>query len=114
MCAATVFGLMTSRCAMPPCEKPSARSLRKVKFASTKIDSILISGGTATITGSGLVNGVAVTFKVVAKDGSPDTFSIELSNGYKASGNVTTGRGVTVKPCPPPTTTPPTLERHSR
>jgi len=88
----------------------------KVKFSSTKIDSILISGGTATITGSGLVNGVAVTFKVVAKDGSPDTFSIELSNGYKASGNVTTGRGVTVKPCPPPTTTPttPTLERHSR
>lgn len=88
----------------------------KVKFSSTKIDSILISGGTATITGSGVVNGVAVTFKVVAKDGSPDTFSIELSNGYKASGNVTNGRGVTVKPCPPRTTepTPPTLERHSR
>ena len=88
----------------------------KVKFSSTKIDSILISGGTATITGSGVVNGVAVTFKVVAKDGSPDTFSIELSNGYKASGNVTNGRGVTVKPCPPPTTTPttPMLERHSR
>jgi hypothetical protein len=88
----------------------------KVKFSSTKIDSILISGDTATITGSGLANGVAVTFKVVAKDGSPDTFSIELSNGYKASGNVTNGRGVTLKPCPPPTTepTPPTLERHGR
>ena len=86
-----------------------------MNFVSTKIDSIVISGGTATITGSGLANGATVTFKVVAKDGSPDTFSIELSNGYKASGNVTTGRGVTLKPCPPPTTTPtPTLERHSR
>ena len=88
----------------------------KVKFSSTKIDSIVISGDTATITGSGLVNGAAVTFKVVAKDGSPDTFSIELSNGYTASGNVTTGRGVTLKPCPPSTTEPPppTLERHGR
>jgi hypothetical protein len=88
----------------------------KVKFSSTKIDNIAISGNTATITGSGLVNGAAVTFTVVAKDGSPDTFSIELSNGYKASGNVTNGRGVNLKPCPPPTTEPttPTLERHSR
>ena len=88
----------------------------KVKFVSTKIDNIAISGNTATITGSGLVNGAAVTFTVVAKNGSPDTFSIELSNGYKASGNVKNGRGVTLKPCPPPTTepTPPTLERHSR
>ena len=87
----------------------------KVKFSSTKIDNIAISGDTATITGSGLANGVAVTFTVVAKDGSPDTFSIELSNGYKASGNVTNGRGVTIKPCPPPTTEPtPTLERHGR
>jgi hypothetical protein len=89
----------------------------KVKFVSTKIDNIAISGNTATITGSGLANGAAVTFTVVAKNGSPDSFSIELSNGYKASGNVKNGRGVTLKPCPPPTeepTPPPTLERHGR
>jgi hypothetical protein len=87
----------------------------KVKFVSTKIDSIVISGDTATITGSGKVNGADVTFKVVAKDGKPDTFSIELSNGYEASGNVKNGRGVTLKPCPPSTEPPPpTLERHGR
>jgi hypothetical protein len=88
----------------------------KVKFVSTKIDNIAISGDTATITGSGLANGVPVTFTVVGKDGSPDTFSIKLSNGYEASGNVKNGRGVNIKPCPPPTTEPtaPTLERHSR
>jgi hypothetical protein len=89
----------------------------KKNFVSTKIDAIVISGGTATITGSGKLNGADVTFKVVATDGSPDTFSIELSNGYEASGNVKNGRGVTLKPCPPPTEEPPpppTLERHGR
>jgi hypothetical protein len=57
---------------------------------------------------------VAVTFKVVATDGRPDTFSIELSNGYKASGDVRNGRGVTLKPCPEAPAPPPapTLERH--
>ncbi len=31
-----------------------------------------------------------------------DTFSITLSNGYSASGNVTSGRGINIKPCDPP------------
>ena len=78
----------------------------KVKFVSTSIDTLAISGDTATLTGSGLANGAPVTYKVVVKDGSPDTFSVELSNGYMASGNVTTGRGVTIKPCDPPATEP--------
>ncbi|HXV33863.1 MAG TPA: hypothetical protein VD769_07620 [Gaiellaceae bacterium] len=73
----------------------------KVKFVSTSIDTLAISGATATLMGSGLVNGAPVTYKVVGTDGSPDTFAVELSNGYTASGNVTSGRGVNIKPCDP-------------
>jgi hypothetical protein len=73
----------------------------KVKFVSTSIDTLAISGATATLMGSGLVNGAPVTYKVVGTDGSPDTFAVELSNGYTASGNVTAGRGVNIKPCDP-------------
>lgn len=59
----------------------------------------MIADGQATLTGSGMANGAPVTYKVVVKDGSPDTFSVELSNGYKASGNVTKGRGINIKLC---------------
>jgi hypothetical protein len=78
----------------------------KVKFVSTSIDTLVITGNEATLTGSGTANGAAVTFKIVVKNGSPDTFSVELSNGYKASGNVTSGRGINLKPCDPPRTPP--------
>jgi hypothetical protein len=43
----------------------------------------------------------------VVVDGSPDTFSIELSNGYKAEGKVKKGRGINLKPCPPASPPPP-------
>jgi hypothetical protein len=46
-----------------------------------------------------MANGAPVTFKLYVTDGRPDTFSIELSNGYKASGNVTKGKGVNLKTC---------------
>ena len=71
----------------------------KVKFVSTSIDTLVIADGQATLTGSGTANGAPVTFEVVVKDGSPDTFSVKLSNGYTASGNVTKGRGIHIKPC---------------
>jgi hypothetical protein len=75
----------------------------KVRFWSTSIDTWVIAGNVVTLTGTGLVNGtIPVTFVVVATDGGAggtDTFSITLSNGYSASGEVTTGRGVTIKPC---------------
>ena len=70
----------------------------KVKFVSTSIDTLVIAGNQATLTGSGLVNGAPVTFKIVVTD-NPDTYSIELSNGYTASGNVTRGRGINIKLC---------------
>jgi len=71
----------------------------KVKFVSSSIDTLVISGNQATLTGSGTANGVPVTFTVVVTDGSPDTFSVELSNGYSAAGNVTSGRGINLKLC---------------
>jgi hypothetical protein len=79
----------------------------KVKFVSTSIKTLSISGDTATLSGDGLANGAPVTFKVVVVDGSPDTFSIELSNGYKAEGKVKKGRGINLKPCPPASPPPP-------
>jgi hypothetical protein len=86
----------------------------RIKFVSTSIDTLGISGDTATLTGSGLVNGAPVTYKVVVTDDSPDTFSIELSNGYSASGNVTTGRGINIKPCDPAEPRPTLLGNRSR
>ncbi len=72
----------------------------KKKFVSTSITTYAIDGSTAIIEGAGLYNGTTpVTYKLVVTDGSPDTFSIELSNGYSASGNVTSGRGINIKPC---------------
>jgi hypothetical protein len=79
----------------------------KVKFVSTSIKTLSISGDTATLSGDGLANGAPVTYKIVVTDGSPDTFSVELSNGYKAEGNVRKGRGINLKPCPPAPTPPP-------
>ena len=72
----------------------------KVKFVSTSIDTLVISGNQATLTGSGTVNGAPVTFNLVVTNGSPDTYSITLSNGYSAAGDVTKpGRGVNLKTC---------------
>jgi hypothetical protein len=83
--------------------KPSGQAAfndkkNKVKFTSTSIDTLVISGNHATLTGSGIANGAPVTFTIVVTD-RPDTYSVELSSGYRASGNVTKGRGVTIKLC---------------
>jgi hypothetical protein len=61
-------------------------------FRSTKITGITEAGHTATITGSGLANGKPVTFVVVARDASPDTFSIQLSTGYSAADSLKKGK----------------------
>ncbi len=38
---------------------------------------------------------------MTSRPAMPATFSIELSNGYEASGNVTSGRRIRIKPGPP-------------
>ncbi len=53
-------------------------------FQSTSISSLVISGDTATVSGSGIANGLPVTFTLSVVD-KPETFSIELSNGYSAT-----------------------------
>jgi hypothetical protein len=55
-----------------------------MNFASTSIASLVISGDAATVTGNGTANGSPVTFTLKILD-KPDTFSIQLSNGYTAT-----------------------------
>jgi len=68
-----------------------------VTFTRLRLRKLTISGNTATITGSATLDngGGNVTFTVTAvdnsADGSSDTFSITLSNGYSASGTLTSG-----------------------
>ncbi len=60
-------------------------------FQSTAITSLVITGDTATVTGTGTANGQAVTFTLHLID-KPETFSIQLSNGYSATWTPKTGR----------------------
>lgn len=71
----------------------------RTHFVSTAIATLVITGNHVKMTGTGTVNGVPVDFVVEGDDGSPDRFSIRLSNGYAAAGAVAAGRGVNLKPC---------------
>jgi hypothetical protein len=68
-----------------------------VTFVRVRLRKLTISGNTATITGTATLDngGGNVTFTVTAVDSSPDgssdTFSITLSNGYSESGTLTSG-----------------------
>ena len=62
-----------------------------LSFDSTDVTSFVITGAETTITGHGMANGVAVTYSIHVVDGR-DAFSITLSNGYSASGEVGKGR----------------------
>ena len=67
-----------------------------MSFHSGKITSLTFSGNQAHLTGTGKANGKKVSFSIdVTDNGDPgtpnDTFSIQLSNGYSASGNLTSG-----------------------
>jgi len=64
-------------------------------FQSTKLTSLTGSGNEAHITGTGRIGKTRVNFTVdVTDNGSPGTndfFSIQLSNGYSASGQLLSG-----------------------
>ena len=73
-----------------------------LKFSSTTITCLMISGSHATILGIGEASGALVSFQVDlgdnSKNGGSDTFSIILSNGYTSSG-VLQGGNIKVDSC---------------
>ncbi len=60
-------------------------------FDSTSISTLVINGDDATATGSGIANGLPVTFTLTIHN-HPDSFSIQLSNGYSATWTPKSGR----------------------
>ena len=64
-----------------------------ISFHSMKITSLSFSGNTAHITGTGKIGKTKISFTldVVDNGQSGDYFSISLSNGYSASGFLTSG-----------------------
>ena len=66
-----------------------------LSYNSTKITSLTFSGNQAHIAGTGKIGKKKISFTLdVIDNGSPGTndfFSLHLSNGYSASGNLTDG-----------------------
>jgi hypothetical protein len=69
-----------------------------ISFSTTKISSIVISGNQASFSGRAKLDqkhGGKVSFTVNvtdnSADGTSDTFSLSVSNGYSASGTLTSG-----------------------
>ncbi len=67
-----------------------------VSMKKAKVRTLTFNGNSATLGGTGrLGDGSKVTYSVTATDnsssGSPDSFSITLSNGYSAGGTLTSG-----------------------
>jgi hypothetical protein len=69
-----------------------------INFTTGQIQTVTINGNQGTITGTARIGGpksrqtVQFTIIVTVNSGStPDTFSIMLSNGYAASGNLKSG-----------------------
>jgi hypothetical protein len=60
-------------------------------FTSSNVTSFIIDGNTATFQGTGLANGVAVSYTIQVVDGR-DAITITLSNGYTATGELRNGR----------------------
>ena len=66
-----------------------------ISFHSTKIASLIFNGNQAHIAGSGRIGKTRVSFTCDATDngypGNNDFFSIQFSNGYSASGYLSSG-----------------------
>ena len=66
-----------------------------LRFASTRITSVIAHDSQATIRGEGRANGETVDFRVdvedLSGDGRRDTFRIQLSNSYTATGAMRNG-----------------------
>jgi hypothetical protein len=62
----------------------------RVRFASTKVTSIVVNGSTATLRGLGMLNGKTVPFRVVLSSASPAKISVALGR-YVRSAPVSSG-----------------------
>jgi uncharacterized repeat protein (TIGR03803 family) len=74
---------------------------KRMRFRSTAITCLVISGEHATISGTGVIDGLAVTFKVEIEENPRSQlsrFSISLSNGFQRSGVPHAAR-VNLRPC---------------
>jgi hypothetical protein len=69
-----------------------------MRFDSTSITTLVINGDDAVATGNGIANGVPVTFTLTIHN-NPDTMTLELSNGYKASWTNKGGGRTDIAPC---------------
>ena len=69
----------------------SDKAAAPMTFDSTSISSLVLDSATATATGYGIANGLPVSFTFTITD-YPDSFSIQLSNGYSALWTPKTGR----------------------
>ncbi len=69
-----------------------------IKFHSNSFDAngLIVLGDTATVTGTGTLNGVSVTFTLTVTDNSPDTFEIAFSTGYDSGLQSLTGGNVQI------------------
>jgi hypothetical protein len=66
-----------------------------LSFSSMRVTSLTFNGNQAHITGSGKIGRTRVTFTLDVTDngdpGTNDFFSVHFSNGYSASGYLTSG-----------------------
>lgn len=71
-----------------------------IHLKGANVTGVACNGNTAVIVGNGTVGGAAVTFRVVVTDvaepGRNDTFSIEISGGYSASGTLSEGGNIQI------------------
>ncbi len=68
----------------------------KLHFDNPVVTSLIFNGNTVTLGGTTQVNKSTVSFTATVTSGNPGSFSLSLSNGYSASGNLTSG-GITVQ-----------------
>jgi hypothetical protein len=84
-----------------------------ISFTTGKIETVTINGNNAAFTGTARIGGknketVQFTVSVLANQTAPpgDSFTISLSNGYNASGNLTSGQ-ITIHTLDPDPVSPP-------
>lgn len=64
----------------------------RVHFDNPVVTRLTFNGNSVTLSGTTRVQNQRVTFAATVTGGNPGTLSVSMSNGYSASGNLTSGR----------------------